>query len=39
MLVTGGYLLSMTRAFQHGQFNLMGSLTSLSERKRQEPAS
>ncbi len=28
----------MTRAFQQGQLNLMGSLIGLSERKRQDQA-
>lgn len=34
----GGYLRGMTRAFQQGQLNLMGSLIGLSERKRQDQA-
>jgi hypothetical protein len=32
----GGYLRGMTRAFQQGQLNLMGSLIGLSERRRTE---
>jgi hypothetical protein len=36
MVATGGYLRGMTRAFQQGQLNLMGSLIGLSERKRQD---
>lgn len=34
----GGYLRGMTRAFQQGQLNLMGSPIGLSERKRQDQA-
>lgn len=34
----GGYLRGMTRAFQQGQLNLMGSLIGLTERKRQDQA-
>ena len=36
MVATGGYLRGMTRAFQQGQLNLMGSLIGLSERRRTE---
>jgi replication initiation protein RepC len=36
LVATGGYLRGMTRAFQQGQLNLMGSLIGLSERKRQD---
>lgn len=34
----GGYLRGMTRAFQRGQLNLVGSLAGLSLRRRQERA-